>query len=451
MLLEFALSNYKCFKEEIVFSMIPNNRIQDLEYSILKKDLENGKSVRALSSAVVYGPNASGKTNLIGAMEVIKAIIKRGNIENELGEDTPNIAKNRLEFIPNYMSEKDEPTIFRIKFICNNEIVEYMLSVVIGNFLVPNQKRYIKEERLYVNEKLIFERELNKCHIENLSTISEYLPNKITGKNELQMLELAESNISSKDLFLCSQFKVLYSKNLVKLIQNWFEDKFKVIYSCNRMSTRPVAKSDDDEIIFDEAISNAIKEFGLLGNRVIFRKDKKTEKIEPVSLIETYIEEGHSRGIIAESDFVESYGTIRLMDLFPILLDGFAEGKTIVIDEFDASIHPMALMNIINIFHDEDINKNNAQLIFNTHNPIFLSKNLFRRDEIKFMDVDEYTKLVEHYSLSDFGTQGSEGVRKEENYLDKYFVSKYGAIKDVDFSDIFLKAVEEGDINGTEK
>ena len=116
-------------------------------------------------------------------------------------------------------------------------------------------------------------------------------------------------------------------------------------------------------------------------------------------------------------------------------------GATLVIDELDASIHPMAIMNIINIFHNDEINKKGAQLIFNTHNPIFLNKDLFRRDEIKFVEKDSNGSI--HYSLSDFGTSGSKGVRNTEDYMTNYFMNKYGAIQDIDFSDIFTN--EEGE------
>ena len=94
-------------------------------------------------------------------------------------------------------------------------------------------------------------------------------------------------------------------------------------------------------------------------------------------------------------------------------------------------------MSIISIFHNDDINLHHAQLIFNTHNPIFLNSNLFRRDEIKFVERDDDTHNSILYSLSDFGTAGENGVRKNEDYMTNYFVSRYGAIKDIDFSPIF--------------
>jgi AAA15 family ATPase/GTPase len=130
--------------------------------------------------------------------------------------------------------------------------------------------------------------------------------------------------------------------------------------------------------------------------------------------------------------------------MFPLVVNALANGGTLVIDEFDASIHPMALMSIINIFHNDDININHAQLIFNTHNPIFLNSNIFRRDEIKFVERDEDTHLSTLYSLSDFGTSGKNGVRKNEDYMKNYFINQYGAITDINFTPIFETLTGEG-------
>ena len=145
------------------------------------------------------------------------------------------------------------------------------------------------------------------------------------------------------------------------------------------------------------------------------------------------------------AEIYESYGTIRFVNIFPLVIRAIRNGETLVIDEFDASIHPMAIMNIINIFHNDDINKKNAQLIFDTHNPIFLNSNLFRRDEIKFVERDDETHFSKHYSLSDFKTTGDNSVRKGQDYMHKYFISQYGAIKDIDFTPIFEILIERSE------
>jgi AAA15 family ATPase/GTPase len=139
----------------------------------------------------------------------------------------------------------------------------------------------------------------------------------------------------------------------------------------------------------------------------------------------------------------ESFGTIRFINLFPLILRTLTHGGVLIVDEFDASIHPTVLMNIITIFHNDEININNAQLVFNTHSPILLNSNLFRRDEIKFVDRDPETHFSTHYSLSDFGTSGSASVRTTDDYMKNYFVDRYGAIKDVDLSSLIRNLIGE--------
>ena len=90
-------------------------------------------------------------------------------------------------------------------------------------------------------------------------------------------------------------------------------------------------------------------------------------------------------------------------------------------------------MDIINLFHNDEINTNHAQLIFTSHNPIFLNSNLLRRDEIKFVERDSDDHSSSLYSLSDFGT----GIGEDEDYLSRYLANVYGAIPDIDFSSLF--------------
>ena len=101
-------------------------------------------------------------------------------------------------------------------------------------------------------------------------------------------------------------------------------------------------------------------------------------------------------------------------------------------------------MNILNLFHNDEINVKHAQLIFNTHNPIFLNSNLLRRDEIKFVErtSDDHTSTL--YALSDFGTAGEKGVRKNGDYLKYYLANQYGGIADIDFSSVFEKLNSSG-------
>lgn len=167
------------------------------------------------------------------------------------------------------------------------------------------------------------------------------------------------------------------------------------------------------------------------------------EDDDDAKLVSIFKDKKDKKGAVMAAELFESYGTIRFVNMFLLVIRAILTGGTLVVDEFDAYIHTMALMSIINIFHNDDINIKHAQLIFNTHNPIFLNSNLFRRDEIKFVERDEDYQSSVVYALSDFGTTGEKGVRKHEDYMKNYFVSQYGAIKNIDFTPIFEELISE--------
>ena len=112
-----------------------------------------------------------------------------------------------------------------------------------------------------------------------------------------------------------------------------------------------------------------------------------------------------------------------------------------MLDEFDSSLHPTAVEAIINLFHDDAINVNKAQLIFNTHNPAYLNRFLCRRDELKFVEKRRNAQGSEHWSLSDFGTKGPGGVRSGDNFMRDYLRGSYGAIERIRLDDIMEDTV----------
>ena len=154
MLLDFKISNYKSFYDETIFSMIPAPKQTGLDYSIQSERI-GAKNYRGLSSAVIYGPNASGKTNLIGAMETMRAIVLRGNIKNADTIASPNQAAYMLELIPNCDAE-DAPVSFSIRFLERNLAISYSFSALLVNFLEKEYKRRVISEELLVNEKRVF-------------------------------------------------------------------------------------------------------------------------------------------------------------------------------------------------------------------------------------------------------------------------------------------------------
>ena len=130
---------------------------------------------------------------------------------------------------------------------------------------------------------------------------------------------------------------------------------------------------------------------------------------------------------------MESSGTMKLIDFVVIFAHLFAVGGSLIIDEFDSSLHPEIVKGIIALFNDSTVNTKGTQLIFTTHNPIYLNKEMFRRDQIFFVEKDRFNYQSTLYTLTDFG---SEEVRNDENYLINYFKGKYCSMSFIDFSSL---------------
>lgn len=434
MLLKFSAKNYKSFKDKFDFSMMPVLRHSGLDYSILnEKVLLN--NYKALCSAVIYGPNAAGKTNIIGAMETLKQIIMRGNILNSETR-TPNDAAYNLELIPFCNGKSKESVDFAIEFVTSGFNVCYNLSLDLGMFLEEDYKRKILTETLIVNRKIIFEREGNVLNIHKDKEFEEYFNNDLKGEN---INKIASSGQCETDLFLTNGFKTIVSNKLAEIILGWIQDKFIIIYNSNVVvSVKRINDIKENQIYTEKVLSDMADVFGK-GSEIMGYVQNKDDS-RPVLC--SMVQDSEKKPTAIPARVFESYGTYRFINEIPIVLKALVSGGTLVIDEFDASLHPMALMSIINIFHNDEININKAQLIFNTHNPIFLNSKLFRRDEIKFVERKDKNTTSIHYSLSDFKTNGKNGVRKGEDYMKNYFISRYGAIKEIDFSEIVKKLID---------
>ena len=430
MLLEFETENYKSFKDRVKFSMIPAPKQKGLDSSILYEIVDK-KEYKALSSAVVYGPNAAGKTNIIGAMQTFKNIVLRGNIKNAEPTNSPNVAEYALELIPNNTITEAKNVFFSIKFIQKGLVIKYSLLVNLGLFLVKNNERQVIEEILEINNKRLFKRTTSELFFENLSFFSSYFISDL--KKDIKTLQpILQTSLKKDDLFLMNGFRTIVSSELANYITSYFSNNLKTVYRADTVYTTPVFET---KTIVDEHLNEAASIFGINSNKLIYVKDPKAEN--PPILCSVIPNKPP-----IPSEFFESLGTVRFVNIFPIVAETLQTGSTLVIDEFDSSIHPRAIMDIIRVFHSNKINIKHAQLIFNTHNPLYLDNNLFRRDEIKFIDRDDKTKCSRHYSLSDFGTKGS-NARKEKDYMKHYFMNEYGAIRDIDFTKLFEKIVNE--------
>lgn len=151
-----------------------------LDYSLLIQKIK-GKSIKGLCSSVIYGPNASGKTNIIGAMDTFRAIVLRGNIRNSEDQTSPNQASSALELIPNNATSCSEPVTFTIEFIENDFLIYYEVSLDFRLFDNDYNRKVLHEE-LHVNNEKIFVRDKN-LFFGDFKVINEFIADNIK-KNE---------------------------------------------------------------------------------------------------------------------------------------------------------------------------------------------------------------------------------------------------------------------------
>lgn len=391
--------------------------------------LKQKYKIKSLSSSIIYGPNASGKTNIIGAMDVLRSIVLRGNIKNSEEKSSVNIASSSLEFIPNSNFTHVQPVNFFISFIEKETKYDYYLSLDLGVFMDSHYNRKILKETLTINNKLVFDREDDV-------TFSKSFKN--TNQLDNLYVEIMQRSLNPQELFLTNGFKIIISSEIVNNIVEWFTNKFMIIYRADSLTLIHRFSNPNKKAVYVEKTTDeAVKLFGVNNNGLGYIMNEDENQAKLYSLFN----DAHGNSIAVSADLYESYGTIRFVNMFPLVIKAILTGGTLVVDEFDASIHPMALMSIINIFHNDDINIHHAQLIFNTHNPIFLNSNLLRRDEIKFIEREMQGSIL--YTLADFKTSGPNGVRKNEDYMKNYFVNQYGAIRDIDFTPIFEEIISQ--------
>lgn len=142
-----------------------------LDYSLSEYKIKR-RTIKGLSSSVIYGPNATGKTNVIGAMDTFHSIVLRSNIRNAEEKGSPNPASESLKLIPNNMLRTATPVSFGITFIEDELLIQYDVVMELGKFLDDTYNRNILSEKLTVNESVIFERG-KTLEVQNLNVIKK--------------------------------------------------------------------------------------------------------------------------------------------------------------------------------------------------------------------------------------------------------------------------------------
>ena len=290
---------------------------------------------------------------------------------------------------------------------------------------------------------LIFDRRKDEVSKLKLESITDYLNVGYSLKDVEINRKAMSNNIITDSLLLVTDFNSFCSKKMVGEICQWFEKQFVVVNSSHRARFYLALSEYDGRARIDKTINKIAQEAGIIGTDFAYVTDPETHLTKLMSVLRKTDEKLYG----LDADRIESVGTLRLISIMPVIISAMQKGAVLVIDELDSSLHPMIVMNLISIFHNEEVNINGAQIIFNTHNTIYLNRKLLRRDEIKFVERDKETKSSSLYALSDFKANGEISVRKTSDYMKNYFINRYGAIEDIDFTDIITEILKGTDKN----
>lgn len=424
MIISFSVSNFRSIKDKLLLNMEAGSM---KEYPANLSEFNNGK-LRILKTAGIHGANASGKSNLIKAFEAFQKFIL---VSDSFKLDDPitvvydpfklDDASVNLptRFELDFMGPDKTRYIYGVKFTAAQIIEEYLY------FYPKNQKA------------LLFHRE-NPTDNENHVNPGEYLDGKSKSisclKNQLFLSCAINSNgVSDK---LKNFYRYIISINTMDeksgtssldLLKNEFlRKKLSALLSCADFGIDHISTKEVN-------IDSNIGKKGLLASMPDGMKKMILEnfKIQPLFF------HGKNKNAFELKD--ESGGTNRVYDIAPILLETLRDGTVLLFDELDVQLHPYIAELIIKLFNDPEVNTENAQLIYTTHNINLLNSDYMRRDQLLFTQKDS-DGATELYGMDEFK------VRKDIDFAKWYMDGRFDALPQIRYQELkdILREVKDG-------
>lgn len=386
MLVQFILKNVLSFRDETILDMTAINAYKEHKCNLI----DNGGKEKFLKVAAIYGANASGKSNLYAAMRYFQRIVLESLNNVDDGADS---AIERF-YVP-FSFEKD-----------NHDNSEFQIIEIIGDFeyrygFEYNAKCIVVEWLYRKNLKtnrtaIIFERtteaiEFGATVKKECEAYKEQIPVETLALSFFNKLKLAT------DIF-----RDVYSeiRSTVVVPTDFCEDTSIL----DSFLPRVINKEKEKLVEFLNAIDTGIKNIGY---------DESEKEITFWTQHKGKDGEDYYLNLYAESE-----GTIKSIILFIHAYMAIHYNHSIFVDELNTKLHPLLLKFIIDLFYNEN---SSAQLIYTTHDTTLLDKKFFRRDQIWFVQKDEfgYSELV---ALSDFK------VRSDASFEKDYLAGVYGGI-----------------------
>jgi len=411
MLVEFRVKNFRSLRDEQVLSLVASTDKTLLDTHATATGLKAAPYL--LMSAVVYGANASGKSNLIKALQFMRGVVL------ESASLQPGQTFDRLQPFRLDPESAGLPSEFEVTFVLDGVRYQY-------GFAMTAQR--IISEHLMVYKAFKPQRWFDRhCDTDKNKDVYEFGPSLKGAKN------LWEGATRSNALFLSTAVQL--NSETLRPIFDWFSNRL-VIFN----ELTPLHPHVSVQMLKEEAHRKAICEFLRAADisiddievatrqatvhnvRFDLATGKREEEVKEQAVDEVrfhHITE-HGRAVFDLVD--ESSGTRNLLFLTGPILDILQKGLTLIVDELDTSLHTLLVQELVRLFHRSEINVGRAQLIFTTHDTALLDAyGLFRRDQIWFVEkrIDQSSSL---YPLLEFSP------RKNEVLERGYLQGRYGGL-----------------------
>lgn len=434
MLVEFKVTNFRSFREEQTLSLVAGAAARDRSHPDSLIDCEK---LKLLKTAAVYGANASGKSNLIKAVNVMATFVRISATQINIGDPVPRMVPFRLDAESPLRPSSFEVTVliegtqYEYGFSATSERVhdEWLCVGPPGGKMVPwldrrfdpdsDQTTWAIDGPLKADGSLLRERtrpnglllsrgaELN---VESLLQLYLWFGSGV-GIHDLSdspvvLTEMTAMRAQKDDGFRNRVLRMLRDADLGIDGVDVFETDEMVIPDGTPKSERRLL----------EALRESLQTLGR-----VFGKGEM--KMHPVATTPRLRDSEHTVTFSLEQD--ESNGTRRLFALAGPVLEALDEGRLLVLDELECSMHPLLAQKLIALFQSSTANMKGAQLVFASHDTTLMHPALFRRDQIWLVEKNR-GGATQLFSLYDFDTP--DRPRATEAFQKNYLAGRYGGV-----------------------
>lgn len=413
MLLEFSIKNFRSIKDEQFITMIPDTGKKSNKVESTDSWFEYAEGKHYLTSAVVYGANAAGKSNFLKAMQLLREVIRTSESRSPNGGFGTIATMNGSSFSlydPFVLPEEiGLPCELDVAFLINKVQYKYHLAF--------NEKEVL-EESLYFHpqgkEAKLFHREKQEFTYGDYLKGQRVIVANLTNENQLYLSKGANNNIEQlKEVydFLVNQFMP------IPFLDSWFDS-----YYSTRISEE-LKKGKD--YLFVKAFTALVPLLDAEIKRFRVAEEGSPKEFR-IFAVHEYFDDGINELVEKELSIEEeSAGTQKLFVLVGLILRALTRGRVLVVDEFERSLHPHISAFLIRLFNDPQINKKGAQLILATHDISLLGEQVgFRRDQIWIAEKEHGTTSLTPFS-------DIEGLRSEAPLEKWYRSGRLGGIPNI--------------------